>query len=157
MNSLLPLQTISTDRQKPQFNSVVVYEDVATKTRAQNIYKKLACAFGEDLEFCHSSWEFPTLESENTRRQAINEAAKAHLVILSFVGNAELSDFIKTWLECWVQRSATRGAVLIMLSDPQASLAHITRTRFYLHQVTKGSHVIFFPHYSSRLIRRIYE
>jgi hypothetical protein len=63
-------------------------------------------------------WLFNFLDAAGLRTVAADEAALAHLIIIS-VHHAEiLPDGVKAWIELWFKKRDNRNAVLLALFDP---------------------------------------
>jgi hypothetical protein len=133
-------------RNKPCFSTVLVYEDLPCGKRAWNFYEKLTHRFEEDFEFSHLMWSFSVLGSSQTLNLASRSAVDAHLVILSFIGNARLPASVKDWVKHWARIASSQSSALVTLVDPGARSVAAADTHSYLRRILETRKIDFFPH-----------
>ena len=133
-------------KERPSFNSVLVYEDLTCGERAWNFYEKLSRRFEGDFDFNHLMWSFCLLSDTPTRLLAGRSAADAHLVILSFSGSASLPADVKTWVRQWLKLANDQSAALVTLIDRKSNSAVISAIYSYLRRATRPRKIGFFPH-----------
>jgi hypothetical protein len=115
----------------PVFRVVIAYEDFRAATRAQRAYDFLRANLTHAWQVTSQRWKFELLRIPALRKMAIEDAAKADLIIIACHGDRELPGEVDVWMETW--RGLKAGAVaLIALLDyrpEQAEQAQATRAR----------------------------
>jgi len=135
----------------PSFNTVLIYEDLTAGVRAWNFYGKLTRRFEGDFEFSHLMWSFSLLGDPETLLSAARSAAHAHLVILSFTGNAVLPANVKDWVQHWVRLGKDQSSALVTLVDHKAKSGMVDATYSFLRRIIEPRKIDFFPHCTSAL------
>ena len=69
---------------KSKFEAVVIYEDGSTGRRAKHFYDKFIHELEDECDFSLQLWSFQVLAIPEVRELAVESAAQADFVILSF-------------------------------------------------------------------------
>ncbi len=119
-----------------------VCEDASASVRTEEYCRGLASDLGRNCELDKEIWLFNFLDMPGLRTVAADEAALAHLVIIS-VHHAEiLPEGVKGWIELWLKKRKDRNAVLLVLFDP-VYRGISSSTVGYLREVAERGHVEF--------------
>ncbi len=63
-------------------------------------------------------WLLGELRTPQLRAIAAEEAARAHLVMVSFHDSGYLPEELRSWIESWVGRKGSNPIVLVAIFDP---------------------------------------
>ncbi|MGH7971380.1 MAG: hypothetical protein ACREIC_21895, partial [Limisphaerales bacterium] len=85
----------------PAFTVLIAYEDFDTGKLAKRTYDFLVENLGRDCSFVNQMWKFDVLGIPNLREIAVEDAARADIIIISSRGD-ELPEHIKLWVEAWL-------------------------------------------------------
>jgi hypothetical protein len=91
-------------------------------------------------------WSFSLPSNAETLLSAARSAADAHLVILSFTGNAILPVNVKDWVKRWARLANSQNSALVTLVDQKAKFSTATGMHSYLRRVLEAHKIGFFPH-----------
>jgi hypothetical protein len=113
-----------------------MYEDFATKQRAEKGMEYVAEEFGNDFEFRQSTWRLDILQDSNLNALAVPALAEADLLIISLRGERELPIKIHALIEGQLAQTVNHECALMGLfesvpiatgSSVYASLANLAR------------------------------
>ena len=103
---------------RPEFRTVMIYEDVAAGRRAKHFSDRLLHALGDGCEDVRNLWSFDVLGLTHVRNWAVAAARTADLVIVSASGQRALSREAAEWLEMWAWLlDDTKPALLALYHD----------------------------------------
>jgi len=102
---------------KSKFKVTVIYEDGPTGRRAKHFYDKLVHELEDECAFSLQIWSFQVLAIPGVRESAVESAAQADFVILSFHGKAGLPVDIREWIETWSKLIIGKDLALITLVE----------------------------------------
>jgi hypothetical protein len=148
-------QVVSKASSNLPFNTVLIYEDVTAGERAWNFYENLTRRFEGDFESSHLIWSFSLLDEPETLLLAARSAADAHLVILSFTGDAILPANVKDWVQRWVRLCKEENSALVTLVDHKAKSGMIAPTYSFLRRIIESRKIAFIPHSTAGFAFRI--
>jgi hypothetical protein len=132
---------------KSKFKVAVIYEDGSTGRRAKHFYDKLVHELEDECAFSLQIWSFQVLAIPGLRESAVESAAQADFVILSFHGKAGLPIDIREWIETWSKLIIGKRPALIALVDKSTTRGCTNASALaYLKSVAKRIEVDFFGH-----------
>ena len=132
---------------KSKFKVTVIYEDGPTGRRAKHFYDKLVHELEDECAFSLQIWSFQVLAIPGVRESAVESAAQADFVILSFHGKAGLPVDIREWIETWSKLIIGKRPALIALVDKSTTRGCTNASALaYLKSVAKRIKVDFFGH-----------
>ena len=105
---------------KAAWSIVVVYEDPAARERAVIYCDQLVRRFWERFEFEVSWWSFDMLGQTLAAKEAIENAARANLIVISSSPEGDFPAPIRGWIEDWLKMRGEREGMLTGLIAPSA-------------------------------------
>jgi len=96
---------------------VAVYEDTAARERAVGFCDQLVKRFWERVEFEVSWWSFALLAEPGAAKAAVEQAARADLIVFSTAPEGDFPVPVKAWLERWLAARGEREGVLAGLME----------------------------------------
>jgi hypothetical protein len=123
----------------PVFSVVIAYEDFETGKHAKRIYDFLVENLGHDCMFVNQMWKFDVLSIAKLREIAIEDAAKADIILVSSHG-LDLPEHVKLWTEAWLQHEP-HPLALVALFD---RMSETQAVRDYLQEVARRGDMEFF-------------
>lgn len=94
---------------------IVLYEDAASRARAQGVCERLIERFWEQVQFDLGWWKFHYLADPQIAETAGQTAREADLLVVTAENREELPPCVRNWLEKWVVRRPPREAALVAL------------------------------------------
>jgi len=132
---------------RPKFNVVIIYEDIAAGKRAKHFYNRVIRELADECDFSLELWNFQVLAISGVANSAAQTAAKADFVILSMHGKAQLSAETRDWIERWSGLiSDNRSALVAMLDQPGMRRGTAATTLDYLRKVADRKGISFYTH-----------
>ncbi len=132
---------------KYRFDLVVGYEDVPTRNRALSLYDRLARRLLDEYDFQCAWWKFDHLRADSLMAQAIGDAAKANMIILSLGAGNQLPPVGQSWIEAWASHKSRRKSALVALIDvPRQPAPGACQVQSYLEQIAQRAKMDFFFH-----------
>jgi len=95
----LPAKFAFEDGERPQFNMVVIYQDIETGKHAKRFYDQFTREFGGECDLKLELWNFQLIGTPEMAQSAV----QADLIVLSLDGRAELPAEIREWFDKWPQ------------------------------------------------------
>lgn len=126
----------------PAFSVLIAYEDFDTGKLAKRTYDFLVENLGRDCEFVNQMWKFDVLSIPNLREIAVEDAARADIIILSCRGD-ELPEHVKLWIESWLEQ-ALNPLALVALFDTSRGDEPSRSVRDYLADIARRGKFEFF-------------
>jgi hypothetical protein len=127
----------------PPFNVVIAYEDFETGKHAKKTYDFLVKAIGEDWRFANQMWKFEVLLLPKLREIAVEDAARADIVMISSRGR-ELPEHVKLWIESWLPLAAAPLALVALFQHGCEGFVSPNAARNYLAEVARRGNMEFF-------------
>jgi hypothetical protein len=137
---------VASEISKPasDFEVVMVYEDLATGLRTKQLFEYLVREHSQLFRFTCHLWRFEILQIPEQRNAAVDEAARADMIIIAAHAGRELSRTIKEWIALWICKKEAASA-LVTLLEVSGSQSHGTGPiRSYLREVAKKGQMSFF-------------
>ena len=125
----------------PPFNVVIAYEDFETGKHAKRTYDFLVQNIGADWHFANQMWKFDVLMLPKLREIAVEDAARADIIIISSRG-CELPGQVKVWIESWLPIAT--GPLALVALHPREELMRYNVSHNYLAEVAKRGNMEFF-------------
>jgi hypothetical protein len=97
---------------------LIAYEDFETGKRAQRVCREIAEAARSDAAIGPDAWKFDLLRLPPMRKLAVQEAAKANLLVLAPRDGEALPPFVLDWIRLSLQHVPRRPKVLLVLLGP---------------------------------------
>ena len=99
---------------KPIFNVVIAYDDFAAGKYAVDTYSRLIPDSRDDLDVRMNMWTFGLLRNSRVYATAVEETAKAHLIVIATACD-DLAPAVRKWIESWVLRKGGQHATLVAI------------------------------------------
>jgi hypothetical protein len=97
---------------------LIVYEDFETGKRAQRVCRDITEAARSDAAISPDAWKFDLLKLPPMRRMAVQEAAKADLLVLASQDGKALPSSVLDWIRRSLQHVPRRPKILLVLLGP---------------------------------------
>ncbi len=127
----------------PAFAVVIAYEDFETGKHAKRTYDFLVENLGRDCQFVNQMWKFDVLSIPKLREIAVEDAAKADIVIISSHGD-ELPEQVECWIESWLEQSLNPLALVALFDRAVEDTRRSKAVRAYLAGVAQRGQMEFF-------------
>jgi hypothetical protein len=127
----------------PAFSVIIAYEDLETGKHAKRTYDFLVETLGGDCDFVNQMWKFDVLSIPNLREIAVEDAAKADIIIISSHGH-ELPGQVTEWIEAWVERALNPLALVALFDRAGEEPRMGASVRRYLEAIAKRGGMEFF-------------
>lgn len=134
----------------PAFSVIIAYEDFATGKHAKRTYDFLVETLGRDCNFVNQMWKFDVLSISNLREIAVEDAAKADIIIISSHGR-ELPGPVIQWIEAWVERALNPLALVALFDRTGEDPRTTASVRRYLEAIAKRGGMEFFAQPEGRM------
>jgi hypothetical protein len=132
---------------RPKFNVVIIYEDIAAGKRAKHFYNRVIRELADECDFSLELWNFQVLAISGVANSAAQTATKADFGILSMHGKAQLSAETRDWIERWSGLiSDNRSALVAMLDQPGMRRGTAATTLDYLRKVADRKGISVYTH-----------
>ena len=92
-------------------------EDSTSNARTEEFCRGLCNDLGGNCKVVRQTWYFSQLCVPELRAIAADEAALAHLIIISVHHFEALPDGVKSWIDLWLGRRNNHSLVLLALFD----------------------------------------
>ena len=137
-----PLNPAGTDA-NPSFNVVIAYEDFDSGKHAKRTYDFLAEHLGRECRLANQMWKFDVLALPKLREIAVEDAARADIIIVSGSGR-ELPAAVKSWIDAWLAVSQAPLALVALFNHPREEANQANAVRTYLAEVARRGNMEFF-------------
>ena len=127
----------------PAFSVVIAYEDFETGKLAKRTYDLLVENVGHDCTFVNQMWKFDVLSIPKLREIAIEDAARANIILVSCRGT-DLPRHVKAWIEAWLNQARHPRALVALFSRPREGMSQISATRDFLADMARRAGMEFF-------------
>ncbi len=127
----------------PAFTVVIAYEDFETGKHAKRTYDFLVENLGRDCDFVNQMWKFDVLGIAKLREIAVEDAAKADIVIISCHGE-ELPTHVKLWIDGWLEQALNPLALVALFDRPRTPGQPSNSVCAYLAGVARRGGMEFF-------------
>jgi hypothetical protein len=97
---------------------LIAYEDFETGKRAQQVCREITEAARSDAAIIPDAWKFDLLKLPPMRKMAVQEAAKADLLVLAPQDGEALPSFVLNWIRQSFQHVPRRPKLLLVLLGP---------------------------------------
>ena len=117
-------------------------EDSFTSVRMVEFCRGLARDLGRSCKVTEEIWLFSQFDIPQLRAIAADEAAMAHLIIISAHHSETLPKGVKSWINQWLGKKTNHSTVLLGLFDPVYQGVSTSMTT-YLQDVAKSGDMEF--------------
>jgi hypothetical protein len=132
---------------RPKFNVVIIYEDIAAGQRAKHFYDRVIRQLVDECDFSLELWNFQVLAVPEIGNSAAKAAAQADFVILSMHRKAQLSVQTRDWIERWSGLIIdNKSALVALLDEPGIKRGTVASTLDYLRKVADRKGISFYTH-----------
>jgi hypothetical protein len=132
---------------RPKFNVVIIYEDIAAGKRAKHFYDRVIRELVDECDFSLELWNFQVLAVPEIGNSAAKAAAQADFVIVSMYRKAQLSGQTRDWIERWSGLiSDSKSALVALLDQPGMKRGTAASTLDYLRKVADRKGISFYTH-----------
>jgi len=132
---------------RPQFNVVIIYEDVAAGKWAKHFYDRVIRELVDECDFSLELWNFQVLAVPEIGNSAAKAAAQADIVILSMYRNAQLTVQTRDWIERWSGLiTDSKSALVALLDHSGMKCGTAASTLDYLRKVADRKGISFYTH-----------
>ena len=133
--------------ERPKFNVVIIYEDIAVGKRAKHFYDRVIRELVDECDFSLELWNFQVLAVPEIGNSAAKAAARADFVILSMHRKAQLSVQTRDWIERWSGLITDNKSALVALLDQLGmKRGTVASTLDYLRKVADRKGISFYTH-----------
>jgi len=132
------------DKGQSAFNVFVVHEDTLTGVRAAAVLGRLADFLDNEPVMQNEIWKFDSLSHPSLYEQALSQAAKAEMIIVSAAGTRSLPPHIAELIADALGRKNGRSAAVVALLDLGRSSAEPSPLCGELRQMAEKAGVDFF-------------
>jgi hypothetical protein len=106
---------------RPEFNVVLAYDEIVGGMLAKECFDNLARLHGKLFHFNCKLWRFEVMQEPELFCAAVQDAAKADMMVVASRRNEAISGEAKRWVEQWTHsRGDDHEAILVLLSDKPA-------------------------------------
>lgn len=127
-------------------NVSMLYQDLSTGMRARQFLYTVLDDCQMQVEFSLALWNIALFHSPEIQEQALTDACKANLVLLSIRGDSHLGSETEDWLNQWVSRRCEdeECALAVLIGSDMQRLDSIGQTILWLQHVTRPTQVRLF-------------
>ena len=129
---------------------MLVHEDLPAGRRGKEVLDLVAVNLEPDANFLVNLWNFEILRDPALQDQAVLDAARADIVLLSAHGRAKLPAAVRAWLEVWLDRKGDSPCALVVSLDTgvrESTAANSVLS--YVHALAWQAGVEVFPHFGA--------
>lgn len=130
---------------QPHLEVSLGYQDLISGLRARQFLYDVLDHCQMQVEFNLTLWNLALFHLPEIQEQAVANACKANLILLSIRGDTELGSDTETWLSHWVaRRDEEECALAVLIGSDMQRLDSIGHTLLWLQQITRPTHVRLF-------------
>jgi len=142
----LGLPTRAEDESAFALNVVVLYQDPLTLYWATELWDRVGELIGGG-GVCRSSWRISDLAHPDVFAEAVQAAAKANIIVVSFRDTGVLPPSLCEWVDAWMpHRISTGGALVGLIGMPPQPSALCGHAYTYLQAVARRAGLDFLTH-----------
>jgi hypothetical protein len=125
---------------------VIAYEDPLTHYWAMELWGRVGDLIGSG-GICRTAWRISDLAHPALFTEAVNEAARAHILVVSFRDTGTLPPGLREWVNAWTpRRISTGGALVALIGVPPKPSGQYGQAYAYLETVARQAGLDFLPH-----------
>lgn len=109
-------------------NAVIIYEKSDAAKKASALLKRSSEWVDGRAQWSVKPWRADLLHWPPLAREALRDAAEAHLLVLAMSGNVALSPGLLNWLEGWARCRQVQDAALAVLGGGSGDTLAATAT-----------------------------
>jgi hypothetical protein len=125
---------------------VIAYEDPLTHYWAMELWGRVGDLIGSG-GICRTAWKISDLTHPGLFAEAVREAARAHVLVISFRDAGALPPCLCEWVEAWTpHRTGPGGALVALIGVPPKPSGQYGQAYTYLETVARQAGLDFLPH-----------
>jgi len=130
---------------QPHLAVALAYQDLISGLRARQFLHDILNHCQMQVEFSLTLWNIASFHLPEIQEQAIANACKANLILLSIRGDSQLESDTENWLSHWIaRRDEEECALAVLIGSDMQRLDLIGQTLMWLQQITRPTHVRLF-------------
>jgi hypothetical protein len=130
---------------KPSFKIFIACEDQAALVQARKVQRQLEALCGDEIIITPKFWNFALMRHEALREFAVQEAARADMIVISLRPDSEIPDHVKSWMDSLpVRPEAGRAALIALIGRGQERAVTLHPHVPYLRQIAERRGLDFF-------------
>jgi hypothetical protein len=134
------------DESREALRVIIAYEDPLTHYWAMELWGRVGDLIGGG-GICRTAWRISDLAHPGLFAEAVKEAARAHVLVISFRDAGALPPCLCKWVEAWKpRRIGTGGALVALIGVPPQPNAPAGQAYAYLENVARKVGLDFLPH-----------
>ena len=138
-------EEISSSAPQPHLEVSLAYQDLVSGLRARQFLYDVLNQCQMQVEFSLALWNLTSFHLPEIQEQAIANACKANLILLSIRGDCQLEADTENWLSRWVaRRDEEECALAVLIGSDMQRLDSIGHTLLWLQEITRPTHVRLF-------------
>ena len=141
-----PVGDVKVRPAKLSFKVLIAYEDFSLGQHAKRLFDGLENCLDADYGLDICEWKFDVLRFTRLQEIAAEDAAGAHLIVISAHEANELPPWVKAWIELWLPARRDKSGALVALLKPAADLdPDASALQLYLKTIAQRGQLDFFP------------
>ena len=125
---------------------VIAYEDPLTHYWAMELWGRVGELIGSG-GICRTAWRISDLAHPGVFKEAVREAARANVLVMSFRDAGALPHYLCDWIEAWTpHRIGPGGALVALIGVPPKPSGQYGQAYTYLETVARQAGLDFLPH-----------
>lgn len=130
---------------QPSLAVSLAYQDLVSGLRARQFLYDVLEQCQMQVEFSLTLWNLALFHLPEIQEQAVANACKANLILLSIRGDTQLEPNTENWLNQWIaERDEEECALAVLIGSDMQRLDSIGHTLLWLQQITRPTHVRLF-------------
>jgi hypothetical protein len=127
---------------------LLLHEDLQTGLRAKSLLGSLEAKLSVKPRFLVELWRFDMLHDPELQERAVQEAARANMVMISMHGQHELPAVVRNWLSRWTEARNGEACALVASFDANVKgSVTANQTLDHLRRTAAPAGVDVFPHF----------
>jgi hypothetical protein len=130
---------------QPHLAVSLAYQDLVSGLTARQFLYDVLDRCQMQVEFSLTLWNLASFHLPEIQEQAVANACKANLILLSLRGDTQLESETENWLNHWIaERDEEECALAVLIGSDMQRLDSIGHTLLWLQQITRPTHVRLF-------------
>lgn len=130
---------------QPHLAVSLAYQDLVSGLLARQFLYNVLNHCQMQVEFSLTLWNLASFHLPEIQEQAVANACKANLILLSLRGDSQLESDTENWISHWIaERDEEECALAVLIGSDMQRLDSIGHTLLWLQQITRPTHVRLF-------------
>ena len=130
---------------QPHLAVSLAYQDLVSGLTARQFLYNVLDRCQMQVEFSLTLWNIASFHLPEIQEQAVANACKANLILLSIRGDTQMEMDTEKWLSHWIaERDEEECALAVLIGSDMERLDSIGHTLLWLQQITRPTHVRLF-------------